>query len=136
VITIDDLRFRYRLARSDAIRLVKGYAARISGYDEHMRQEHPPSGLLTVGPLTFTISRVVFRDGRMVLHATAGTDQAGRMKGEAVISGTDGLPVLHGDHRVQSMGVKTAGSTWTFVYTLDLRNIRAENAEIQLEEMQ
>lgn len=116
--------YRYRLLRSDAIRLVKRHASRISGFDEHLAKVHPPVGLLRIGILIFDIETLTFVNGLMRIQARAGTTQAGRCEGDAVIMGMDGKPALKGAHLVPFMGVKTLGSTWQVDYVVNLENVR------------
>jgi hypothetical protein len=119
----DLMLMRLRQLRSRAEGWLTDKAAAYSGFDAHMKKDHPPAGLLHVGGVVFRIETVEFTGGKLKIRAVAGAEQAGQVKGKTWIGGTDGLPVLQGRHEAPDMGIKTTASTWTAEYALDLRDV-------------
>lgn len=95
------------------------WARRYSGYDDHLKQEHPFQGWLEWGDVRFAIKTVTFENGRMVVKADAGATEAGNVCGIVTLVGPDGKPVIRGTQD-KHMGIKLSATTWSFTWTTTL----------------
>lgn len=105
---------------------LRDWARRYSGYDEHLRQEHPAAGYLGWGDVRFAIRTVTFSGGKIHIRAEAGASEAGQVRGRVTVLGTDDQPVLHGA-RAEDMGIKTSGTTWQFTWDAFLSRIEVND---------